>query len=207
MAGKKTDATGKYHHGDMRKALTDAALEMAAESGVASLSLREIARRVGVSTAAPYFHFKDRQTLLIEIAIEGYSELFGQLEAAQKKGTGAEAQLELLAAAYLRFTKSHRAHYAIMFSGQFAGHDRFNEMVQIANKSLELVGTSIAGASGIDRKLAPKAAFCAWSLLHGIAMLDQNGVLSESAEEQEALGVRGVMSLTRGFAASRILRG
>ena len=76
MARKKTDATGKYLHGDMRKALTEAALEVAAESGVASLSLREIARRVGGSTAAPYFHFDDRQSLLIEIAIRGVSELF-----------------------------------------------------------------------------------------------------------------------------------
>lgn len=199
MPAQKSRSASKYHHGDMRRALTEAALAIAAESGVSGLSLREIARRLGVSTAAPYFHFKDRQTLLIEIAIEGYAELFRELEAAQKKAGRAEAQLERQAAAYLKFTRSHRGHYAIMFSGQFAGHKRFEEMVLMASKSLELVGATMARASGLDRKAVAQAAFCAWSLLHGIAMLDQNGILSESAAEQARLGVRGVISIIKGF--------
>ena len=199
MPTKKNEASGKYHHGEMRKALVQAALEMAAESGVASLSLREIARRIGVSTAAPYFHFKDRQSLLIEIAIEGYGTLLRQLQAAQTRDGSPQKQLEEATVTYLRFSRNQRAHYAIMFSGQFFGHERFDEMVGVANQCLELVGACIGPALGSNRQEAASATFCTWSLLHGIAMLDQNGVLSESATEQELLGVRGALSIVAGF--------
>jgi len=198
MPRKKNVSTGKYHHGEMRKALTQAALEIVAASGVANLSLREIARRIGVSTAAPYFHFKDRQSLLIEIAIDGYSTLLGQLQAAQQVESSPQRQLERAVVTYLSFSRNHRAHYAIMFLGQFTGHERFDEMVGIANQCLELVRASIAQGIGSNQKEVAPAAFCAWSLLHGIAMLDQNGVLSESANEQESLGVGGVLSIVEG---------
>src|SRR5260370_1354360 len=61
----------KYHHGDLRRAILEAALELIEESGVPSLSLREIARRIGVTTAAPYHHFKDRGELLLQIGMQG----------------------------------------------------------------------------------------------------------------------------------------
>ena len=80
MGSKKQSAPQRYHHGDLKRAIMTAALEMTEESGFASLSLREIARRIGVTTAAPYHHFKDRQSLLMELAIEGYSLLLLALQ-------------------------------------------------------------------------------------------------------------------------------
>ena len=206
MGSKKQPAPQKYHHGDLRRAIMDAALEMTAESGLASLSLREIARRIGVTTAAPYHHFKDRQTLLVDLAIEAYSQLLGVMKRARDAAKSAEGEIEAAAGAYLKFGRHHRAQYAIMFSGELATHPRADEMISVANQCLDLVRTSIADS----RKLGPvdtaQAAFCAWSLLHGILMLDQNSVLQESPPEQERLAIQGVVAIVKGFGKERGVR-
>ncbi len=194
MAGQQ-----KYHHGSLKRAIMDAALEMAAESGLESLSLREIARRIGVTTAAPYHHFKDRQSLLIELAIEGYGALYEALRQARDCAVRADDQVHAAVAAYLRFGQQHRALYAIMFSGEFATHARFQEMMAIADQSLELVRRSIAATGNLGQSQSTEAAFCAWSLVHGIAMLDRNGVLGESVAEQERLAIKGVSAIVSGM--------
>jgi hypothetical protein len=86
-----------------------------------------------------------------------------------------------------------------MFSGEFASHPRLQEMVSIANKSLELVRHSFAASSNLGPDESAHAAFCAWSLLHGILTLDRNGVLQENAEEQERLAIRGVLAIAVGI--------
>jgi AcrR family transcriptional regulator len=197
-------AQQKYHHGDLKRAILDAALEMAAQSGLESLSLREIARRIGVTTAAPYYHFKDRQSLLIELAIQGFGDLFEALRQARDAASAAEGQFAAAAAAYLRFGHQHRALYAIMFSGEFASHARFQEMLSIADQGLELVRGSIAAASDLTRAQCAEAAFCAWSLVHGILTLDRNGVLFESVAEQERLAVQGVLAIVKGMSLGEV---
>ncbi len=189
----------KYHHGDLRRAIMDAALEMTAESGLASLSLREIARRIGVTTGAPYHHFKDRQTLLVELAIEGYSELFEAMSLALKNAKSAEGEVEAAAAAYLQFGRSYPAKYAIMFSGELVTHSCAGEMLLIANRCLDLVRASIADTGKLGPAESVEAAFCAWSLLHGILMLDQNAVLQESQAEQKRLATKGVLAIMNGL--------
>jgi len=86
-----------------------------------------------------------------------------------------------------------------MFSGEFATHPRLQEMVSIANESLELVRQSIAASSNLGPQQSTQAAFCAWSLLHGILTLDRNGVLRESDEEQEHLAICGVLAIAIGI--------
>jgi AcrR family transcriptional regulator len=189
----------KYHHGDLRRAIMSAALEMVAESGLASLSLREIARRIGVTTAAPYHHFKDRQSLLVELAIEAYSGLLDAMSSALKIAGSAQGEIEAAAEAYLQFGREHPAQYAIMFSGELATHPRAGEMLLVANQSLDLVRASIADSRKLGPAESVEAAFCAWSLLHGILMLDKNAVLQESAAEQKRLALRGVLAIVNGF--------
>jgi AcrR family transcriptional regulator len=199
MAEKKRAGQHKYHHGDLRKAILDAALEMTEESGLESLSLREIARRIGVTTAAPYHHFKDRQSLLIELAIRGYEDLLDALQEARAMAVDMEDRVRQAACCYLGFGRSHRALYAIMFSGEFASHPRLTEMQAVANQALELVRDSMAACSQLGPQESAQAAFCAWSLLHGILMLDRNGVLYESAAEQDFLAIQGVGAIVRGI--------
>src|SRR5690349_19263411 len=72
----------RYHHGDLRRALVDAALALISEGELGTFSLREVARRAGVTPAAPYHHFKDKTALLAAVAEEGFEALRGRLEAA-----------------------------------------------------------------------------------------------------------------------------
>lgn len=199
MVSKNTVGTRKYHHGDLRRAVMNAALEMASESGIESISLREVARRIGVTTAAPYHHFADRQTLLLELAIEAYAKLLEALKRARDTTADPEEELKATAIGYLRFGRKHRAEYAIMFAGEYTTHPRVAEMVGVANECLDLVRSSIAVMRDLEETASAEAAFCAWSLIHGILQLDQKGVLQESAAEQEKLAVQGVMSIVNGF--------
>jgi AcrR family transcriptional regulator len=201
MPAKKKQISRKYHHGDLRKAIMDAALDITATSGLEGLSLREVARKIGVTTAAPYHHFQDRQALLLDLAIDAYGKLREVLEQAKTSARDADAEVAAAATAYYRFGRQHRAEYAIMFAGEFTTHARFGEMMSVANACLDLVRTSIADASRLGEKETAEAAFCAWSLLHGILQLDQKGVLLETEEEQERLAVQGVVAIVSGFAS------
>ena len=99
-----------YHHGDLRRAVLDAALEMIATDGPAAVSLRELARRAQVSHAAPAHHFKDKAGLLTAIAVEGYRLLGDALTAASSVG---QRRLLETGVAYVQFALDHPAHFAV----------------------------------------------------------------------------------------------
>lgn len=198
MPAKKKLESPKYHHGDLRRAVMDGALELARSSGVEALSLREIARKIGVSSAAPYHHFKDRQSLLMELSIEAYQRLFDDMRNACAAASGPRNEIEAAALAYLHFGRENRAEYAILFAGEAGGHPRAAEMMAVADACLGLVRTAIARLSNLPPQQAAEAAFAAWSLLHGILQLDQKGILQEPAAEQDRLAVKGVLSIARG---------
>ena len=103
--------TRPYHHGDLRQAILTAAVAALAESGPARLSLRDLARRAGVSHAAPAHHFGDKAGLLTAIAAEGYNLLADTLTAAQRR----TADFLEVGVAYVRFAVDHRAHFEVMF--------------------------------------------------------------------------------------------
>src|SRR5215207_4165212 len=100
-----------YHHGNLRRALLDAALDTIATDGVAALNLRDLARRCGVSHAAPTHHFGDRTGLLTAIATEGFD---GLAEATAEAWTATSSFLEV-GVAYVRYAVSHPGHFAVMF--------------------------------------------------------------------------------------------
>src|SRR3954470_20864584 len=107
-----------YHHGDLPPALLKAAAKILEKEGLAGLSLRELARRAGVSHNAPYRHFPDRDALLAALATEGFAILGKQLAAP----AGQES-----AAAYVRFALDHPQRFRLMFGGQIA-YDRYPEL-------------------------------------------------------------------------------
>jgi AcrR family transcriptional regulator len=106
-----------YHHGDLRSALVDAAVELIAERGVRGFSLAEAGRRVGVSAAAPYRHFEDRESLLAAVAVRALNE-FGAMVAAASSppGLAPETRLAAMGAAYVRFAGERRALFESVFS-------------------------------------------------------------------------------------------
>ncbi|MFI6421326.1 TetR/AcrR family transcriptional regulator [Streptomyces sp. NPDC050842] len=155
MTSRKT-----YHHGDLRQSVLAAALDVIAADGPGALSLRDLARRAGVSHAAPAHHFKDRTGLLTAIAAEGYDLL-----AAALAGT---PELRERGVRYVRFATEHPAHFQIMFQPDLLRADDPELLAAKERASAELR----AGVAGLpDVPDARAAGIAAWSLAHGFATL------------------------------------
>lgn len=166
-----------YHHGDLRAALIDAAVVMAEEEGVDAITTRALARKLGVSHAAPGRHFPDRRALLAAVAAASYERFARALENAAKEEKGAEA-LTAMGRAYVRFGVDHPALLSIMFSQQLGDLDPWpadlHETADRAYRALE---------SGVRSALGPEAppdkislgAFTAWSFVHGAVTLYRDG--------------------------------
>ena len=189
----------KYHHGDLRRAILEAALELIKESGIQSLSLREIARRIGVTPAAPYHHFKDRGELLVQIGMQGYGHLLQILEQAAATAGGAEDECEAEFRAYLHFAREHAAVYAVMFSAELVRHDDGGRVKTIADRCFALVCASVARNRKLSEKMSAEAALSSWALLHGLVVLDQSNLLEESRPEQERIAMQGAVAVLRGL--------
>jgi AcrR family transcriptional regulator len=163
-----------YHHGDLRRALLAAAVEAIEESGAAAVSLRDLARRAGVSHAAPAHHFGDKAGLLTAVAVEGF-ELFADALNAAWERTG---DITEIGVAYVRFGLTHRGHFEVMFQPGL-GHDDDADLVAArarAAESLHGGADVLAGRAGNgDRQIA---AWAAWSLVHGFTMLQLGGALA-----------------------------
>jgi len=146
-----------YHHGDLRKALIQAAEEILEEQGLAALSIREAARRAGVSHNAPYRHFPDRDSLLAELAAEGFRQLGAELAAHGGREMGE---------AYVRFALAQPARFRLMFGAQRkAAQETYAMLVSAFRKDGALADPQAAAAA-------------AWSLVHGLAQLVLDGQLS-----------------------------
>lgn len=159
-----------YHHGDLRATLLAAAAELLAAGGVAAISLREVARRAGVSHNAPYRHFPDRDSLLAALAEEGFRELARDMH---ESGGG----LAALGQCYVRFALARPGCFALMFSPAL-DKARHPGLQQAATALYQLLAQSAqAAAPGRDPQVATLAA---WSLVHGLAQLLQDQQLSET---------------------------
>ncbi len=195
----KDAEAAKYHHGDLRRAILEGALELIAEAGMTNLSLRAVSRKIGVTTAAPYHHFKDRGELLMEIARQGFEELLLRLAGArdQARLAAGGGELEAEARAYLRFAWENEAVYSVMFSGEMAEQPYCGQLKPVADRSFALVWESVAERSGWGLRESAEAALCVWAMLHGLAVLGQSGLLQEARAEQERIAVAGVMAVVR----------
>ena len=163
------EPTRPYHHGDLRPALLREAVEVIGQAGPAAMSLREAARRAGVSHTAAAYHFGDKAGLLTAVAAQGYRMLTEELRSARDAGRGF---LEV-GVAYVRFAVSHRAHFEVMYRPELYRPDDADVREARAAAAVFLYGTAAPDA----RRLAAGAA--AWSLVHGLATLWLNGNLPE----------------------------
>ena len=164
-----------YHHGNLREALIQAALAMIAERGLAGFAVAELARAVGVSAAAPYRHFRDRNAVVAEVARRGFEQLTAELEAAcRMAGANAVAALERCAQAHLAFAEREGPIYAAMFEAGFPTKDHADLMAARAGAFAVVRQAAQAvcdqGGSG-RRPPALMVALHVWSMTHGIAVL------------------------------------
>ncbi|NER01100.1 MAG: TetR/AcrR family transcriptional regulator [Cyanothece sp. SIO2G6] len=170
-----------YHHGDLRNSQISAGLKILREEDVHALSLRRVAREADVSAAAPYRHFKDKQALMAALSESGFRKLRSMLITANEEKPG---DIDHSGAAYLEFAQKHPEQYRLMFTHNLLCGEGAEEALQ--NASSDAFGTLIETIEiGIlNGKIAETnssdLAFACWSLVHGLAMLLIDGILTES---------------------------
>jgi AcrR family transcriptional regulator len=163
-----------YHHGDLRPALLRAAARLLEKEGPAGLSLREVARRAGVSHNAPYRHFRDREALLAALAAEGFAMLGDALAHSSGRAMGE---------AYVRFALEHPQLFRLMFGGHLA-FSRHRALAAAAGRPYQTLVEAFRAQPAIaDPQMAGAAA---WSLVHGLAHLLLDGHFARQAAERTA---------------------
>ena len=158
----------KYHHGDLRNALIEAGLEILTQEGENALSLRKVARKVGVSHAAPYRHFANKEILIAAIADEGYQKLEAQMkEAIAQFPDDSSVQLIELGWAYIQFALENPSHLRVMFTD-------FSEACELETEStFDLLVQTIKVGQETNDVVAGDAmplALTLWSVVHGLSI-------------------------------------
>lgn len=193
-----------YHHGNLRRALIDAALELISAEGTGPVSLREAARRVGVTHTAPYRHFASKEALLAAVAAEGFEGLRSAMLARMElAGDDLVARLQQSGVGYVLFAVAHPSHFRVMFGADLVGQGAYPSLTKAGEEAFAvLVGAIVAcQAAGAVRAAQPlELALAAWSLTHGLATLLVDGQLKGfgyGPDQAEALAsaVTGVMQL------------
>ena len=201
-----------YHHGDLRRCLVDAALALVAEGQNWTFSLREVARRAGVSHNAPYHHFADKRDLLTAVAAVGFAAVRKRMLAANAKAKNVQTALAMCAIEYVKFGIENPAHYRLMFgSGLVTERDDLPDTVRFASRDAQAVFKDIVyrgahegifAVSSENKKGVHIAALSAWSAVHGLTLL-----AIESRTGSPPLRIeRIVKTLTRTFLYGLIRR-
>lgn len=161
-AKKKAAGLKTYHHGDLRNTLRDAARAILEEEGLAALSLRAVARRAGVSHAAPYRHYSNHEALLVELVTQGFDELRQGIATAVAGPAQEMDRITAIGAAYMRFVTSRPGLARLMFGAQIPNRDSFPELAAGA----DAVGQEISAAL-----INPALGMAVWAASHGLALL------------------------------------
>ena len=162
-----------YHHGDLRRELLAVGETVLTERGIADLSLREVARRVGVSHNAPFKHFASKEALLAAIAEQGFVDLAERLAAAMVGGVHDAMQARALS--YVTFALERPAVFRLMFGGQVDA-TQHPSLAERSEASLRGITGHIATAFG--EEALDEAILAAWSFVHGLANLLLDGQIS-----------------------------
>jgi AcrR family transcriptional regulator len=178
-----------YHHGDLRRALIDAALDLLRAEGAEALTLRAVARAAGVSQAAPYRHFADRRALVAAVAEDGFRRLGEAMQRAMQ-ASDQRVGFRQLADTYVRFAHEHPAEYHVMFGPEVARHDELPALRTQSHGVLDGVAGAIAGlqrAGAIGAGDPMLTAVAIWAMLHGLVMLSLDGQTAGVVPSREAL--------------------
>jgi AcrR family transcriptional regulator len=178
-----TSDEASYHHGDLRRALIEAALGLLAREGTGALGLREVARAVGVSASAPYRHFRNREALLTAVAREGFLQFDAALNEAAA-GLPASEHLAAMGRAYVRFALDHPALFRLMFSPDVP----FGADPELRRAADAAFGSLAHLAAQADPEEPRATALAAWSLVHGLShLLLDDQIRRADGQSDEAL--------------------
>jgi AcrR family transcriptional regulator len=172
-------ARRSYHHGNLREALVEAALRLIEEKGPLGFTMAEAARLAGVSPAAPYRHFRNREELIAEVARQGFEAFAGRLERAFDEGRPSPlAAFSAAGRAYLDFARAHPGHYVAMFESgvAIAGEP---DLARAADRAMSVL---VRAAERLTAHLPPgrrppatMVANHVWALSHGVVELFARG--------------------------------
>ncbi|TPE48300.1 TetR/AcrR family transcriptional regulator [Amaricoccus solimangrovi] len=179
MADRDPEQRRSYHHGNLRQALVEAAIALIEEKGPLGFTLAEAARAAGVSPAAPYRHFRNREDLVAEVARQGFVIFGEQLERAFDGGRPSPlSAFSATGGAYLGFARSHPGFYMAMFEAG-AGLTGTSELAHAAQRALDVM---IRAAELLSAQLPPErrppptmVANHIWAFSHGVVELFARG--------------------------------
>jgi AcrR family transcriptional regulator len=187
-----------YHHGDLRRALVDAAVEMLNDGGSGALTLRAVARHAKVSHQAPYNHFADIDDLFAAVAREGFLRLASTLRRVQARHRARPlGALRETGVAYTVFAVRHTAHWRLMFGARFANRARHPELAASADEVFALLSAPVVALSkGVRLSISEEGLASGdprvilWSVTHGLAQLLIDGQLGPIAARSVPAYVR-----------------
>jgi AcrR family transcriptional regulator len=194
-----------YHHGNLREALLEAAVALIGEVGPQSFTLREAARRAGVSHNAPYRHFASKDELLAAVAAEGFERLASAMRKAMVPAKSARERLELCGCGYVEFALHWPHHLMVMFDlpATWAVHSPENRPIgEDAFRVLLDCILDAQRAGELPDGNPQTLAWTAWSLVHGIAKLATGGNLPLSTRATVAFTRRAAQAILRGLNSS-----
>jgi AcrR family transcriptional regulator len=187
----------RYHHGDLRQAVLEASLRLIAEQGIESLSLREVARRAGVTHQAPYHHFADKGALLDALAEEGFGVLRDAMQAARAGLRDPAERLAACGKAYIEFALGHPAYFQVMFRpGRESKPIRGPAADQAYGVLVDAV-RELRRAAGARGDPEAETVTLAWSAVHGFASLWLDGASRMSRSRARAAGAGTATLLAR----------
>jgi AcrR family transcriptional regulator len=195
-----------YHHGNLREALVRAALQLIAEKGVSGFTFADAARAAGVSSAAPYRHFRDRDALVADVAARGFEAFTARLERAWNDGRpNPFTAYEAIGRAYLAFAREEPASYAAMFEADLPA-DAYPEVRTAGDLAFGVLRRASEALCGeLPKDQRPPALMMSlhvWSMSHGIASLFGGGSPRRLPMSPEDLLEAGVLVYLRGLGFS-----
>jgi AcrR family transcriptional regulator len=180
-------SAGGYHHGNLQAALEDAALDLLETTSAPKISLREVARRAGVSHNAPYHHFGDRAALLQALGVRGMAALLAAQEEAVAAAEGPVERVRALGLAYVRYAAAHPQAFALVFDPDYcAAGSPSEQMAPLIARNEDLLGGEVAALvqePGWEGRDAMALSAALWSTVHGMAQLIMLGHLPLEAAE------------------------
>ena len=176
--------TKKYHHGDLKNALIEAGIEILSKDGLPGLSLRKVALKAGVSHAAPYAHFADKQALIAAISTEGHKKIYNKItQVLEQYPDEPLRQLIEIAWAYVQFGLEEPDHFRITFSGAVEKELDYPALVEMTGRNFGLVRQLVIRCqeAGILNPGEPDlVSVGVWGMVHGFVSLLQEGQVSSS---------------------------
>jgi AcrR family transcriptional regulator len=197
---------GRYHHGDLRTALIQVAVELISEHGVRGFSMAEASRRLGVAVSAPYAHFADREDLLAAVAVHACDVFYGEI----RQGVGDQGdpavRLASLAACYVRFAGYHRPLFEVLF---MAGIDKHGhpEIEQAELPLDEVLRSCVSAVAGEDQRACDDLETAVEATAHGHAMLLLDGAFAAGDPAVEEAAARAAAATRALIEGRRLLRG